>query len=679
MTLRSPFRPRPALVRLDDRLVPAVLWVTSTEDSGRGTLREALGLANDGDEIRFDDSLYDQAVHLTTGQLVIEDNVTISGLGADHLAVLRDNVFPDGTLTPAFRIFEVAPKVSVTIADLTVRDGRLGQVYATDPIVANASGGGIWNREAASLALNDTLVSFNFALGTAAYAQGGGIRNDGVAVLTDSTVHNNFATGGTAIYPGRYIDDGGAGIENWGNLTLDRAVVTGNMVGFLRDTFPDPPPAPIGYVSGNAGGAGISSTAGSFLGLTRSVVSANTVSADSVDGQPVGTSLGGGLALAGSADIADSLVDQNYANHGPKIGRAGFALGAGVHVGPTGDLVMTRSAITNNFAHADRSRAGGLYNLGRSVLTNCTIANNETTWVTVPPRLRYNQFGGGIAVEGGEVTLAYCSVEYNKATTYFPNGVPGNGVAEGGGAYVGPNGILFSDDTVYAWNQAGAAPAPFAEHPDTPGQDVFGQVKSMGYNFARNADESTGWDGTDLGGTTPAPLDPLTGPLQDNGGPWLGQSSMRRRAFSFEALNGSPLLQSGNPATAPATDQRTVARDVGRPNRGAYEATASQFLVETDSWGNQVFAGSPFNVTVTAADPYGKTVYTYRGTVTFSTTDPDPNVSLPADYQFTAADAGWVTFYSGVTLWTPGTQRLTVRDVTEPSIEGILDLEVQWW
>src|SRR5438477_12740328 len=49
-------------------------------------------------------------------------------------------------------------------------------------------------------------------------------------------------------------------------------------------------------------------------------------------------------------------------------------------------------------------------------------------------------------------------------------------------------------------------------------------------------------------------------------------------------------------------------------------------------------AGSAFSATVTAADSYGNTDTLYRGTVTWSSSD--PQAGLPASYTFTSSDAG---------------------------------------
>jgi hypothetical protein len=76
-----------------------------------------------------------------------------------------------------------------------------------------------------------------------------------------------------------------------------------------------------------------------------------------------------------------------------------------------------------------------------------------------------------------------------------------------------------------------------------------------------------------------------------------------------------------------------------------------------------VASGTPFDVTVQAVDVFGQVAFGYRGTVTFSVTDPDPAVVLPADYTFTADDQGTHTFTGEFTLITPGMWTLTAADL----------------
>ncbi|HEU0208269.1 MAG TPA: hypothetical protein VFQ78_04745 [Candidatus Udaeobacter sp.] len=50
---------------------PATITVTNTNDSGPGSLRQALADADDGDTITFDSALAGQTITLTTTELAI--------------------------------------------------------------------------------------------------------------------------------------------------------------------------------------------------------------------------------------------------------------------------------------------------------------------------------------------------------------------------------------------------------------------------------------------------------------------------------------------------------------------------------------------------------------------------------------------------------------------------------
>jgi uncharacterized delta-60 repeat protein len=83
-------------------------------------------------------------------------------------------------------------------------------------------------------------------------------------------------------------------------------------------------------------------------------------------------------------------------------------------------------------------------------------------------------------------------------------------------------------------------------------------------------------------------------------------------------------------------------------------------------------AGTPFTVTVTAIDAYGNVATGYLGTVAFDSDD--PAAGLPDNYAFQPDDQGMQTFQ--VTLFTPGTQRVTVTDTSDPTLTGFLDVTV---
>jgi hypothetical protein len=88
-------------------------------------------------------------------------------------------------------------------------------------------------------------------------------------------------------------------------------------------------------------------------------------------------------------------------------------------------------------------------------------------------------------------------------------------------------------------------------------------------------------------------------------------------------------------------------------------------------------AGSPFDVTVTALDPYNNVATSFLGTVHFSSNDSNKSVSLPADYPFVAGDQGVHAFSTSATLFTAGTRTLTVTDPPVVGPSGSTSVTVQ--
>jgi hypothetical protein len=80
----------------------------------------------------------------------------------------------------------------------------------------------------------------------------------------------------------------------------------------------------------------------------------------------------------------------------------------------------------------------------------------------------------------------------------------------------------------------------------------------------------------------------------------------------------------------------------------------------------------PTSVVVSALDQFGNVATGYTGTVHFASSDPQS--VLPADYTFTAADAGHHTFT--VTLNTAGTQTLSITDTVNPVLSSQAQISV---
>jgi hypothetical protein len=83
-------------------------------------------------------------------------------------------------------------------------------------------------------------------------------------------------------------------------------------------------------------------------------------------------------------------------------------------------------------------------------------------------------------------------------------------------------------------------------------------------------------------------------------------------------------------------------------------------------------AGTAQTATVAFSDPYGNPATGYRGTVHFSSSD--GQAGLPADYTYTAADAGSHQF--PLTLNTAGSQTVTVGDVSNGALTATQTLAI---
>jgi hypothetical protein len=99
-------------------------------------------------------------------------------------------------------------------------------------------------------------------------------------------------------------------------------------------------------------------------------------------------------------------------------------------------------------------------------------------------------------------------------------------------------------------------------------------------------------------------------------------------------------------------------------------AKASKFVISAPS---SVTAGVAFSLTLAVEDAYGNIVTGYTGTVHL--TSSDAGASLPANYTFTAADAGVHTF-AGLVLRKKGKQKITITDTLNSSLTASVAVDV---
>jgi hypothetical protein len=109
-----------------------------------------------------------------------------------------------------------------------------------------------------------------------------------------------------------------------------------------------------------------------------------------------------------------------------------------------------------------------------------------------------------------------------------------------------------------------------------------------------------------------------------------------------------------------------LAPSVAGSQGGLTVTPAAAVSLHVDGYPSGGTAGVAAPLTLTALDAYGNVATGYTGTVHFTSNDSD--IGLPADYGFTAADAGVHVFQ--VTLYQAFQQNITVTDVGTPTITG---------
>jgi CSLREA domain-containing protein len=146
--------------------------VTTLNDNGPGSLRDTIAIAASGDTIVFGVT---GTISLTSGRLVVNKALTISGPGANNLIIERA-----ADASPNFGIISFGGGTS-TLSGVTIRNGQA----LFDPFNGGneADGGGILN--GTTLTVNDSVISNNVA------NVGGGVYNGGTLTLNNCVLSNN--------------------------------------------------------------------------------------------------------------------------------------------------------------------------------------------------------------------------------------------------------------------------------------------------------------------------------------------------------------------------------------------------------------------------------------------------------------------------------------------------------
>lgn len=521
------------------------------------------------------------------GELVIEDsrigynvlNVVVLGMGG--------GIFNQGTMTATH----------IIVHDNLVVSGNGGGIFSNGPtslmdswILNNTAfhlGGGLYSWNGGDTLLANTVIS-----GNTVWDAGGGIWNYGSLELQGNSINNNLAANnGGGIFnwdssPLAIADSSfygnvswltGGGIYNHDSLaTISGSVFQANSTyyaggGIMNNGLLWVSDILLESNMADGDGAGIAN--GNWISITNSLFLSNTVT---------GTSNGGGLAnQSGTVVMADTDFIGNrapvgagggiYSFYGTFTMRRGQVLNNSAANGGGMEMFFTTSLLEELTIQGNSAGSGGgIRGQGSGGVTpiridNTLIANNIAVW-----------YGGGIDNSTGMVILRNSTVTGNSSTMDTGGGggiyngdtldmtyttVSGNDSLMGSGGGINSAGTVVMGNSIIANNITMST-----------GPDCWGAVTSTGYNLFEDA------NGCTISGDTTGNilwLDPMLGPLQDNGG----------SNETLALLTGSPAIDqipdgSYGCAAGVTDDQRYFVRagGVGQGgttcDMGAYESEA---------------------------------------------------------------------------------------------------------
>jgi hypothetical protein len=456
----------------------ATLTVTNGNDSGTGSLRQAVANATSGDTISFASSV--QQINLIA-PLQLNKNLILAGPGAAGLSITATQQDPNYGKVRA-DVFRIPQAVNVSLSGLTIIGSALaidnsGNTTISDCVFSDNAGqfgypgtpypytipAGLGNRNQATLTLNRCRVlnssrtinvggNFTFSqsvitggqgiacsggsatitystisgcVADSQLAPGGGLHNEGVAAVSNSTITSNTGSRGGGVYNSgsltltactisnnlaseSYNGGGsGGGISNGGTLTITNCTISGNR-------------ASGGYNSQNAGG-GIYSDSNFNVTITSStIVFNNARSSGSFGGS------GGGI-YANNVSMKSTILALNVADNSDDgnctiqsdgynlIGKInGGGNGPGIFIAPqSSDQIGTNANPINPLI-------GSLSDNGGPTLTHALQTGSPAIDKGAPDAPTLDQRGYGRS--GAPDIGAY---EFNGIGTPLPTATPG--------------------------------------------------------------------------------------------------------------------------------------------------------------------------------------------------------------------------------------------------------------
>ncbi len=515
--LSAPTRDQPVLIKLNPGINPALTRAGDGENAGE------------------------------TGDLDISVNIGIVGLNTTD----TPNVISGGFID---RVFQILSGASVEMSFVEIREGLIS---SSETSIAFA-GGGILVDEGAELKLDNTYVRDNQA------PIGGGIANLGRLEIRSNTLGSSLMEGNSAFNtsvncflvsemlsqtfnPGQ----GGAIANFGGQLFLGAVKIQGNAAGI--------------------GGAIYNSSAGIGFGNT-------TITNSQIQNNDALTH-GGGIANLGAMNVNNSAIvnnrsDPNYTNTSgstliclPPATPLGD--GGGIFNSGTANIELTNVTLSGNVARA----GGGLFNSRNATLTNVTLYDNTAIPCAAGcEELERSQMGGHqLAMYDTDEVLGTTDPDTTIVNTVIANNPDLNAGNSTGSACAAYGRLSGAPQSAFETSQA-----VIPDFISTLGNNLstpVGRVEdTCGFDDPSDFPASVNADPLlllPLGINIPTDVDPLT----------LGTTFTH--APDPAATTPSPLVDAGNDAYCPQTDQRFLERGVlDTCDIGAYEASGATSLFD---------------------------------------------------------------------------------------------------
>ena len=552
--------------------------VTNLNDSGAGSLRQAVADTAGGGQVTFQAGL-SGTITLTSGEIAFSKQLSIQGPGSGVLTVKAGS---------GYRVFNVSSGILV-VQGLTLAGGASGvsgngglirclddlilQSCILDDGKATGDGGAVY------LSGGDLQCFYSTLTNNTAGANGGALHQDtaGSCYILDSTISGNLAT----------TDGGALDIDNVTSATLSGCDMVLNEV-----------------TNGNGGGIAVNQGSlqlsdcqlllnKTYGGHGGGIHTAGNCALWLKDGTMLSTNTaygaGGGIfSSSGSLQIEDSQLAYNTAN-----GNYNGAGGGGIaQINPVGTwpLIMRNSTLNGNSALT--SLAGGLYTTANAEITDSTFHANESAgngagmFYAAESLLMYRCTfsdnvtggeGGGLYlpnISSFAIQLEQCTFRHNQAettgggiesgrTTYLwactltenVAGMDINSSGDGGGIHVTSFGYLQARGSILARNHdyAGAG----TQHNDCKSEGgSSGSYTLLG--VGGGCPNINNGENGNIVGSEFSPVNPRLSGLGDYGGP----------TKTCLPLPGSPARNAnidclGRGSVVLTSDQRGMARPCG--------------------------------------------------------------------------------------------------------------------